>query len=238
MKPTIGRIVHYVLSKHDGVHDGAFPSYRCAEGEIVSAIVTAVWSDTCVNLQVILDGSNHGYDQRRHPDRPGGFENVPATMRWVTSAGYSEWHQPRTWHWPPREPQDNRVQPRNFPDERQAWDAEARDRGEIRRPDPIIIAPVPLAKLPEREYTFPGVSTSGPVSTENAGHEGMVVKVPTPAGDKLVMASQANEVLAIERQVAADSQAKAESEAMEEANGKTNSGPTESTPEVGLRGTE
>lgn len=104
MKPTIGRNVHYVLSSSDGVHDGKGP-YASAEGKIVPAIVTAVWGETCVNLIVFLDGSNHGYDKQRHPDKPGGFEHVAAVNRWVTSATLDERSSPapRTWHWPPRE---------------------------------------------------------------------------------------------------------------------------------------
>lgn len=48
MKPTIGRIVHYVQEKP--------ASYQPKDGPNVlvnlPAIITAVWSDTCVNLQV------------------------------------------------------------------------------------------------------------------------------------------------------------------------------------------
>jgi len=51
MKASIGRIV----------------LYRCTEEEqnlnnhqeIAPAIITAVWSDTCVNLKVILDGETN-----------------------------------------------------------------------------------------------------------------------------------------------------------------------------------
>lgn len=195
MKPTIGRIVHYVLSEHDGVHKGDGP-YRSAEGQIASAIITAVWGDTCVNLQVILDGSNHGYDQRRHPDKPGGVEHVAATNRWVTSCCLDESASPapRTWHWPQREwPDEIRNEKGEVTHVASKTAVTRRDKCD-EAPDPRTRAAGGLApSLPQREYTFSGVSTSGPASTQPN-----VVEVPTPAGDKLVIAEQPNEVLAIE----------------------------------------
>lgn len=46
MKPTLGRIVIYRLTDSDADINGAreFP-----------AIIVRVWSDTCVNLKVLLD---------------------------------------------------------------------------------------------------------------------------------------------------------------------------------------
>lgn len=57
----------------------------------VPAIITAVWSDTCVNLQVFTDGTNS--------DEPNVYP-----VKWITSATLdeSENPQPRTWHWPER----------------------------------------------------------------------------------------------------------------------------------------
>lgn len=84
MKPTIGRIVHFVQKK---------PSMY-GEGFIhLPAIITAVWSDTCVNLQVFTDGSNSEEDGTNFPH-----------IKWVTSPSLdeSETPQPRTWHWPER----------------------------------------------------------------------------------------------------------------------------------------
>ena len=47
MKPTIGRIVHY--------HAGNGESGNVTHPH-VAAVVTAVWTDTCVNLTCFFDG--------------------------------------------------------------------------------------------------------------------------------------------------------------------------------------
>lgn len=89
MKPTIGRIVNYVLANSD----------------IRPAIIVRIWSDTCVNLRVFFDGSND--------ERAGGFEygSTAAAFgaEWRTSVSYVEPPaysglelQPNTWHWPQR----------------------------------------------------------------------------------------------------------------------------------------
>ncbi len=77
MKPSIGRIVHFVLQT------GQNP---------VAAIITAVWSDNCVNLRLFLDGSNS-----KGPENFGWGE-------WVTSKNLDESETPQvgTWHWPPK----------------------------------------------------------------------------------------------------------------------------------------
>ncbi len=83
MKPTIGRIVHFVQSK----------PWRNGEGIVhLPAIITAVWGDTCVNLQVFTDGTNSD-DQNMSP------------VKWVTSSSLDASATPavRTWHWPERE---------------------------------------------------------------------------------------------------------------------------------------
>jgi hypothetical protein len=83
MKPTIGRIVHFVQKKPAGYGDGVVH---------LPAVVTAVWTDTCVNLQVFTDGTNSD-EQNMSP------------VKWVTSASLdaSDNPQPRSWHWPERE---------------------------------------------------------------------------------------------------------------------------------------
>jgi hypothetical protein len=82
MKPTIGRIVHYVQNKPAGYGDALVH---------LPAIITAVWGDTCVNLQVFTDGTNSD-DQNMAP------------VKWITSVSLDESaSQPRTWHWPERE---------------------------------------------------------------------------------------------------------------------------------------
>lgn len=76
MKPSIGRIVHFVVEF--GI-----------EGKICPAIITNVLSDTCVNLRVFYDGTNHA---------PEGSDE------WKTSRYLDEKEIPDfgTWHWPPR----------------------------------------------------------------------------------------------------------------------------------------
>jgi hypothetical protein len=83
MKPTIGRIVHFVQKKPAGYGDGVVH---------LPAIITAVWGESCVNLQVFTDGTNSD-------------EQNMAPVKWITSANFdaSELPAPRTWHWPERE---------------------------------------------------------------------------------------------------------------------------------------
>lgn len=68
MKPSIGRIVHYV---HNTVH--------------FAAIVTRVWTDTCVNLQVFNNGDSNGYEEV--------FIKTSVVIDPKGEADYS-------WHWP------------------------------------------------------------------------------------------------------------------------------------------
>ena len=75
VKPTIGRIVHYVPEENS-------PEASNYAKE-VPAIVVAVWGEgALVNLKVFTDGP---------------------TDTWVPSAHYSESKESRTWHWPERE---------------------------------------------------------------------------------------------------------------------------------------
>lgn len=89
MKPTIGRIVHFVQAK---------PSQYQTKDELqklvhLPAIITAVWGDTCVNLQVFTDGSNSEEDGTNF-----------RSCKWVTSSTLDETAaQPRSWHWPERD---------------------------------------------------------------------------------------------------------------------------------------
>lgn len=87
MKPTVGRIVHFVQPRPVG--------YGGGEKIHLPAMVVAVWTDTCVNLQVFTDGSN---------SEPG-FSSNPPSVKWITSAMYSGDADPGlyTWHWPERE---------------------------------------------------------------------------------------------------------------------------------------
>lgn len=86
MKPTIGRIVHFVQANPFANGPDKFVH--------LPAIVTAVWGDTCVNIQVFTDGFN---------SEPALGENLsPTAIKWVTSVTLddSEAPQGRTWHWP------------------------------------------------------------------------------------------------------------------------------------------
>lgn len=81
MKPSIGRIVHYKLSGQDAdeinrrrTHEGRIAVAMEADkwsigaqahignevkaGEVFPMIIVKVWSDECVNGQVILDGTD------------------------------------------------------------------------------------------------------------------------------------------------------------------------------------
>ena len=98
--PTIGRIVMLVLTKEmceqinrrrttqhsiaERIKEDKWPIGAQAhignvveEGKIVPMIITTIWSDTCVNGQAILDGTD---------------------TLWVTSANLGD--GPGTWHWP------------------------------------------------------------------------------------------------------------------------------------------
>jgi hypothetical protein len=81
MKPSIGRIVHYVMGADDKAR------HRCAHRP---AIVTRVWSDTCVNLQVFTDGIN---------DCDEGSPGANGVL-WKTSASLDESMAEGSWHWP------------------------------------------------------------------------------------------------------------------------------------------
>lgn len=81
MKPTIGRIVHYKLTAEDAaqINRRRTNSYSIAErikedkwplgsqahignevqeGDIYPMVVIRVWSDSCINGQVLLDGND------------------------------------------------------------------------------------------------------------------------------------------------------------------------------------
>jgi hypothetical protein len=73
MKPTIGRIVIYHPCA-DPRNDDVFANGGVKD---VPAVITAVWSDSCVNLKVFCDGPRD---------------------TWVTSV--SEGTGERNWSWP------------------------------------------------------------------------------------------------------------------------------------------
>jgi hypothetical protein len=80
-KPSIGRIVTYVLAENDAQYINATAtSHNTArDGDEYPAMVVRVWDDSSVNLQVFYDGSG---------------------SHWATSR--PEGDGPGTWHWPAR----------------------------------------------------------------------------------------------------------------------------------------
>ena len=85
MKPSIGRIVHYTLSKYDvdviqnrRKEDGTYGN-AVREGDVYPAVVVRTFHGESINAQVLLDG-------------PDSF--------WACSR--NEGDQPGTWAWPPR----------------------------------------------------------------------------------------------------------------------------------------
>jgi hypothetical protein len=70
MKPTLGRIVRFVAWSPVGEHQ--------------AAMITKVWSDTCVNVTVFP---------------PVGFPYVASSVTFNADGTSAN-----TWHWPPREP--------------------------------------------------------------------------------------------------------------------------------------
>lgn len=57
MTPSVGRIVHYWPNAEHGKTANQ-PGVRARKGQPYPAVITHVWSDTCVNLRVIDDGSH------------------------------------------------------------------------------------------------------------------------------------------------------------------------------------
>lgn len=85
MQVTIGRIVHVRIGGED------------AEPVLRPALVVRVWGDTCVNLQVFLDGTN---DQHVGP-LGGEVARVPALgIAWCTSVTQGD--KLGEWRWPAR----------------------------------------------------------------------------------------------------------------------------------------
>jgi hypothetical protein len=76
-KPTVGRIVHFTLDHGPNA------------GQARPAMVVRVWNDTCVQLQVFMDGTNDG------PEYTSG-------LRWCTSVHHAAEPTAGRWHWPPR----------------------------------------------------------------------------------------------------------------------------------------
>lgn len=103
---TIGRTVHYTLSEEDAaainrrrtnpgsiakrISEALWPigaqahiGNEARAGQVLPAVVVAVWGPRCVNLQVTLDGTDTYW----------------ATSRDVSTTGEPA---PACWHWPAR----------------------------------------------------------------------------------------------------------------------------------------
>jgi hypothetical protein len=82
-KPTVGRIVHYVLAQQDDTRN---------PGEHRPAMIVRTWGGDCVQLQVFMDGAN---DHERFS---------ACGLMWVSSVAHDEVENRagRTWHWPER----------------------------------------------------------------------------------------------------------------------------------------
>lgn len=78
MKPTIGRIVVYNTTEKERL---LMDVENCNLQKQLPAVVVSVWSETCVNLKVLLDG-------------PRGY-------LWVASVQQGD--DERNWNWPQRE---------------------------------------------------------------------------------------------------------------------------------------
>lgn len=89
-KPTVGRIVHVPVCGSSGFVEDRRP-----------AIIVRVWNDTCVNLQVFIDGRN---DYNKFVSgRWISHEEVSNGYIWITSANYiDEFKHGAFWTWPPR----------------------------------------------------------------------------------------------------------------------------------------
>lgn len=79
MRPTIGRIVHY------------HPADSSAKSTPYPAIITHVWSETCVNLFVFPDGSF-----------PAGIEPEVAPNVQTSVQEKTDDQLTGVWEWPPR----------------------------------------------------------------------------------------------------------------------------------------
>lgn len=96
-KPSVGRIVHYVIAiDHSG------------KPVVQPAIVVTFWPEygdkLGVNLQVFLDGGN--VDRSRYPSEGNWMapsaEECAKGLAWRTSATYDAGKAAGTWHWPER----------------------------------------------------------------------------------------------------------------------------------------
>lgn len=91
--PTLGRIVLYKLNdsdvaniRHKRPKDGPYMGNDVSEGQVVPAVVVAVWGQTplsAVNLKLLLDGYDSGWVTSRIGS---AGEHAVGTYAWPTRA--------------------------------------------------------------------------------------------------------------------------------------------------------
>lgn len=89
-KPSVGRIVHYIEGDHEGhTHHGlpesaVGPHYAGVNGtRMHPAIITRVWSDSCVNLIVFFDARGQAVrTSETRIDTPADTHNPNSGWRW------------------------------------------------------------------------------------------------------------------------------------------------------------
>lgn len=86
IKPTVGRKVWYRPSAHDLIGLG---SMTVSPGQPLDATVVAVWSDRCVNVQV-LDVHGKAYTKTSVTLKQAG-DQIPADKDGNEVGGYVEW---------------------------------------------------------------------------------------------------------------------------------------------------
>ena len=84
MKPSIGRIVTYFMGDLEAKGNHTWPSGPNGTRKH-PAIITRVWSDDCVNLQVFFDcgAVEMRSSALRIPELPDGVEMNPANSGWT-----------------------------------------------------------------------------------------------------------------------------------------------------------
>lgn len=77
-QPSIGRIVHVPMDP--ATNNGA---------DVAPAVITRVWNDTCVNVQILADAPGTAYrSSLTHVESFDGLDNAPDRLY--------------RWTWPPR----------------------------------------------------------------------------------------------------------------------------------------
>jgi hypothetical protein len=93
MKPSIGRIVHVLVDP--ATNNGA---------DVAPAVITRVWSDTCVNARVLLDQEGILWltSITLHADRDALDAFWAENLAQLRAAGNTDDIKPTGAFWPPR----------------------------------------------------------------------------------------------------------------------------------------